>query len=82
VEAAKVTSTFSAAVNQVRDDAYNGYGQLLTQYQEHSGAVNTGASPSVQYTYDQPTGANFSRLSAMTYPNGRVLDYVYNSGGC
>src|SRR6185437_6183400 len=25
-------------------------------------------------------GANYSRLSSMTYPNGRVLDYVYNSG--
>jgi YD repeat-containing protein len=42
--------------------------------------VNTGSSLKVQYGYSQPTGANYSRLSTMTYPNGRVLDYVYNTG--
>ena len=68
----------TSVVNQV-EDAYNGYGQLTQQYQEHSGAV-TGSSLSVQYGYSQPTGANYSRLSTMTYPNTRVLDYVYNTG--
>jgi len=69
----------TTVVNQVQD-AYNGYGQLITQYQEHSGAVNTSSSLKVQYGYSQPTGANYSRLSTITYPNTRVLDYVYNPG--
>ena len=69
----------STVVNQVQD-VYNGYGQLVTQYQEHSGAVNTGSSLKVQYTYSQPTGSNFSRMTAMIYPNGRQLDYIYNTG--
>ena len=69
----------NTVVNQVQD-AYNGYGQLVTQYQEHSGAVNTATSLKVQYVYSQPTGANFSRMTAMIYPNGRQLDDVYNSG--
>jgi RHS repeat-associated protein len=65
-------------VNQV-EDVYNGFGQLTKEYQEHSGAVNTGSSLYVGYDYDT-TGANDSRLTAMIYPNGRQLDYVYNSG--
>ena len=69
----------TTVVNQV-EDVYNGYGQLITQYQEHSGAVNTGSSLKLQYGYSQPSGANYSRLSTITYPNTRVLDYVYNSG--
>jgi RHS repeat-associated protein len=69
----------TTVVNQVQD-AYDGYGQLITQYQEHSGAVNTTTSLNVQYAYSQPSSANYSRLSAITYPNGRVEDYVFNSG--
>ena len=59
-------------------DVYNGFGQLITQYQEHSGSVNTSTSLKVQYGYS--IAANDSRLSSETYPNGRVEDYVYNSG--
>jgi YD repeat-containing protein len=72
-------SSATTVVNQVQN-VYNGYGQLITQYQEHSGAVNTGTSLNVQYAYSQPSGANYSRLSSMTYPNGRIEDYVYNTG--
>jgi pimeloyl-ACP methyl ester carboxylesterase len=72
-------SSATTVVNQVQD-AYNGYGQLTAQYQEHAGAVNTSTSLNVQYTYSQPSGANYSRLSGMTFPNGRVEDYVYNTG--
>jgi YD repeat-containing protein len=72
-------SSAATVVNQVQD-VYNGYGQLLTQYQEHSGSVSTGSSLNVQYAYSQPSGANYSRLSSETYPNGRQLDFVYNSG--
>ena len=35
-------------VNQVQR-AYNGLGQLTTEWQAHGGAVNTSTSPKVQY---------------------------------
>jgi RHS repeat-associated protein len=72
-------STMTTVENQV-EDIYNGYGQLTIEYQETSGAVNTSTSASVQYANSQPTGTNYSRLTSMTYPNGRLLDYGYNSG--
>ena len=51
---------------------YNDFGQLATDYQSHSGAVNTSTSPSVQYDYADGS-ANTIRPTTMTYPNGRVL---------
>jgi RHS repeat-associated protein len=66
----------TSIVNQIQDN-YNGYGQLIAQYESYSGAVNTSSTPYVGYTYSQPAGANYSRLSAMIYPNGRILDYGY-----
>lgn len=73
-------SSSGSVVNQVQR-VYNGLGQLTTEYQEHSGAVNTSTSPKVQYTYtEMASGANNSRLTSMTYPNGRVLHYAYASG--
>ncbi|VTR96655.1 rhs repeat-associated core domain-containing protein : YD repeat protein OS=Isosphaera pallida (strain ATCC 43644 / DSM 9630 / IS1B) GN=Isop_2419 PE=4 SV=1 [Gemmata massiliana] len=44
-----------SVVNQIQR-AYNGLGQLTTEWQSHSGAVNTSSSPSVQYTYSEMTG--------------------------
>src|SRR5262249_7791234 len=38
--------------NQVQD-VFNGLGQLITEYQSHSGAVNTGTTPKVQYAYTE-----------------------------
>jgi YD repeat-containing protein len=72
-------SGLSTVENQV-EDVYNAYGQLIAQYQATSGAVSTGSTPSMQYGYSQPTGTNYSRLTSMTYPNGRIEDYGYNSG--
>ncbi len=78
-------TSFSAAsggsvVNQV-EDVYNGLGQLITEYQSHSGVVNTSTTPSVQYAYvEMASGANNSRMTSMTYPNGRVVSYNYASG--
>jgi RHS repeat-associated protein len=72
----------STIVNQV-EQIYNGLGQLITEYQSHAGAVNTSTTPSVQYAYSfvaTSGGPNHSRLVSMTYPNGRVLNYNYNSG--
>src|SRR5438128_9889633 len=68
--------------NQVQR-AFNGLGQLTTEYQEHSGSVNTGTSPKVQYAYSfvgTSGGPNHSRLTSMTYPDGRVLNFNYTSG--
>jgi RHS repeat-associated protein len=73
-------STGGSVVNQVQQ-VYNGLGQLITEYQSSSGAVNTSTTPKVQYAYSQMSGgANHSRLISMTYPNGRVLNYNYNTG--
>jgi RHS repeat-associated protein len=67
-------------VNQVQR-TYNGLGQLTGEYQAHAGAVNTSTTPEVQYAYtDMAGGANNSRLTSMTYPNGRALNYNYNAG--
>ena len=67
-------------VNQVQQ-AYNGLGQLITEYQSHSGAVNTATTPKVQYAYSEMSGgANHSRLTSLTYPSGRVLTYSYAAG--
>jgi YD repeat-containing protein len=64
-------------VNQVQD-GYNGLGQLTVEYQAHAGAVNTGTSPKVQYAYTEMAGgANNSRQTSLTYPNGRVLTPLF-----
>jgi RHS repeat-associated protein len=67
-------------VNQVQR-AFNGLGQLITEYQSHAGVVNTSTTPKVQYAYvEMAGGANNSRLTSLTYPNGRVLNYTYATG--
>jgi RHS repeat-associated protein len=82
---ASLLTSYDAAVggnivNQVLR-TYNGLGQLAADYQSHSGAVDTATTPSVRYAYTEMAGgANNSRLVSMTYPNGRVLTYNYNSG--
>ncbi len=40
----------TSEVNQVQS-AYNTFQQLIIEYQEHSGAVNTLTTPSIDYTY-------------------------------
>jgi YD repeat-containing protein len=67
-------------MNQV-EEVYNGLGQLIGEYQSHSGAVNTSTTPEVQYSYASLSGSSSDgRPTGMTYPNGRQLDYVYNTG--
>ena len=67
-------------VNQVQR-VFNGLSQLTTEYQAVSGAVNTSTTPKVQYAYSEMTGgANHSRQTSLTYPNGRVVNYTYASG--
>jgi RHS repeat-associated protein len=80
-----ITSYDSASggsvVNQVQR-AFNGLGQLTQEWQATSGSVNTSTTPSVQYAYSfAPSGStNHSRLTSITYPNGRVVTYNYASG--
>jgi hypothetical protein len=52
-------------------------GQLITQYQSHSGAIDTSTTPSVGYTYSSP--ATGSLQTEMIYPNGRILHYDYDN---
>ncbi len=67
-------------VNQVQR-AFNGLGQLTQEWQSHSGAVNTSTTPSVQYAYTLMSGGqNNSRLTSITYPNSKVLNYNYATG--
>ncbi len=64
-------------VNQVVRE-YNGLGQVTTEYQSHSGAVNTSTSPKVQYVYSEMSGgANHSRLTQVVYPHGAKINYTY-----
>lgn len=70
----------TVVLNQVRD-VYNGLGQLITEYQEHAGSVNTGTSKRIQYGYNyMASGANNTRPTSITYPNARVVSYGYNTG--
>ncbi len=72
--------TGGSIVNQV-EDTFNGLGQLTGEYQALTGAVNLSTTPEVQYAYtEMSSGQNNSRLTSMTYPDGRVLDYVYDTG--
>ena len=84
---AAVVTSYSAAsggsvVNQV-SRTYDGLGQLAAEAQEHAGAV-TPSTPQVRYGYDFAPGAggaNRSRMSSMTYPDGRVVGYSYGTAG-
>ncbi len=64
-------------VNQVRN-AYNDFGQPSIQYQAHSGVVNTSTSPKVEYTYEDGS-ANTIRPTSITYPDSKVLTYLYDN---
>jgi RHS repeat-associated protein len=65
------------AVNQVTR-AYNGFGQLTSEWQSHTGLVDTATTPQVQYAYSQGSGGNHSRLTRVTYPDGYQLNYTYS----
>ena len=58
--------------------AFNNFAQVTADYQNHSGAVNTGTTPKVQYGYANGS-ANTIRPTTLTYPNGRVLNYNYGT---
>jgi hypothetical protein len=60
--------------------AYDDFGQLITEYQEHGGAVNTSTSLKVGYSYANGS-SNTIRMTKMTYPDGRELNYDYGLSG-
>ncbi len=66
-------------VNEV-ENVYNDFWQLQQQYQEHSGAVNTSTSPSVQYAYEDGS-ANTVRPREITYPHGNTVGLGYGTTG-
>ena len=59
---------------------YNDFQQLIADYQEHDGEVDTSTTPVVQYGYEDGS-ANAIRPTTLTYPNGRVLYYGYGTSG-
>lgn len=83
----KVTSTANSdGTGTVRNEVqyeYNDLSQVTKSYQSHEGAVNTGTSLKVQYTYDATAVSSVftrqHRLESVTYPNGRVVFYDYDS---
>lgn len=56
---------------------YGPFGQLIEDAQAHSGAVN-GSTPKVQYGYTDGSGNTLRRIS-ITYPNGRMINYLYGA---
>jgi RHS repeat-associated protein len=66
-----------SALNQVAR-AYNGFGQLTSEWQSHTGLVDAATTPRVQYAYSQGSGGNHSRLTRVTYPGGYALNYTYS----
>lgn len=69
-------TTFGDVVNESQS-LYNAFAQLASQYQAHDGAVNTSTTPKVQYGYADGSD-NTIRLTSMTYPDGRILEYRYD----
>ena len=79
------TGSPAATRNEV-EYIYDGWGNEIKEYQAHTGCVDEGTAPSVQYTYDDGAGtagvAAYLRLSAVTYPGeNRVVEYGYGSAG-
>ena len=56
------------------------FAQLTQSYQAHGGAVNTGTTPQVQYSYASGS-VNTIRITGMTYPNGRNVVDDYGTTG-
>ena len=67
-------------VNQVAL-AYNDFAQLVTDQQEHNGALTSG-TPGVQYAFDSgASSSNEIRLNEVTYPNDRTIAPDYGISG-
>ena len=60
--------------------AYNDFEHVTKEYQQHGASVNVSTAPVVEYDYTDGS-SNHVRLTAITYPDGRQLDYDYGTGG-
>ncbi len=79
----KVTSYDAVTAGNVQSEIqyqYNNFGQLTKEYQQHGAEVDTANSPAVEYAYAGGS-ANTIRMSSVTYPDGRQLDYQYGTSG-
>jgi RHS repeat-associated protein len=66
----------SDVLNQVQE-TYDGFSQLTNDVQAHTGTVADTSPPSVGYSY---SASNGDRLTGITYPSGRTVNYNYSSG--
>lgn len=67
----------NSVINQVRLE-YDGFGQLVTDYQAHAGPVDTSLNGTPRVVYDFSDGSgNRSRPTQITYPNGREISLGY-----
>lgn len=64
-------------VNQVVS-AYNGFGQLTTQWQARGTKVDTDETPAVRTAYSEGVGGNHSRPIQLTYPDGYAVSFNYS----
>lgn len=65
----------TTVLNEVKRE-YNGFNQLVTEYQEHNGAVDPATSLKVQYSYANGS-ANTVRPTGITYPDSTVITTAY-----
>lgn len=78
----KITSTSTAIGRTIVNDIqynYNDFQQLTVEYQSHGGAASTSSTPKVTYGYADGS-TNTARFTSQTYPNGRMVFYIYASG--
>jgi RHS repeat-associated protein len=74
------TDPVNNQVNQVQR-AFDGLYQLTGETQTHGNSQVTGYTVNYAYSFVQGISEpNNDRLAKITYPNGRILRYEYNSG--
>jgi RHS repeat-associated protein len=78
VRSTSLNAAGTIVINEVKY-AYNDFNQLVTEWQEHSGAVNTSTSPKVQYGYEDGA-ANTIRPTGITSPDGTHIATGYTAG--
>lgn len=74
----KVTSYDAATGGSVVNESafeYDAFGNLIKDWQSHAGAVD-GSTPKVAYEFTSGAGNQMRKVS-VTYPNGRVVEYLY-----
>jgi YD repeat-containing protein len=73
-------ATTAGSVESEIQYAYNDFGQMTKGYQQHGAAVNVSNSPVVEYDYAGGS-SNTIRMTGLTYPDGRELEYDYGTSG-